>query len=145
MSQQEHLDQNGRVHRLSGRLHVLKTFVALAQRRVAMCNDVIAEVSELGILPRTVLLGQVLCLRETHAPSNAACDARLLQAALLIPGGFGVVIWENAVHFERAQESRPQESDAWRCFIPFEQCNQPFRQFVGAQYGDLVQQFVHLL
>jgi len=80
-------------------------------------NVLIDQLAQSGLLNDTALLGRVIGMKGDRQ------DSPLLQAALLVPGGMGIAVW-NAAQFWQMRDNWPQS----RCnmfidFVPLEGCD----------------------
>jgi hypothetical protein len=125
-------------------IQVLRSFAQLAERRISTLNAIVQEAAEVGLVPRTALLGQIVQQRPYEPAPGGSSSGQVVQAGLLIPGGIGVLLWDTEDFLALQRQDEGLESAAWNAFVPFDQCSAAFRAYLGAQYGDLLLRFVGL-
>ncbi len=113
-------------HRPPSQLEILKDFnlwlrgqLALAETRVPKLNDQIEQLARMGLLENETLLGDVIYTRPYTDP-QATDGSLLIQAALLVPGGIGLVEWDRDHYLETYRSPLPMESGARVRFRPFD-------------------------
>ena len=118
----------------------IKRDLERAETHVGEINQLIDDLATSGALRRAVLLGKH---REIPADPDAppADGGRLIQAALLVPEGLGVCVWDSE------QESRDQERahfdrDAREKFMPFSELQEMEMLFVLPQIEALLEELL---
>src|SRR5437763_3051088 len=103
------------------KLHILRSLVDEARRRIAIVNSVVTEVAASGLLSKTVILGPVI-QTQAYPPTPGGSDSgRISQAALLIPGGVGALGWDSELFSELQETIEGLEAEAWLHFRSFEE------------------------
>jgi hypothetical protein len=74
----------------------------VAEARLADANDLIEEMNRVGMLPPMVLLGPIIASRQYGPTPGGNISGRVIQAALVVPGGLGVVFWDSDEYAELA-------------------------------------------
>jgi hypothetical protein len=133
------------IERMQRRLLDTKKHRELAEARVAGINELIAELSKSGLLNRTALLGSIL-LRRNYAPREGGKDScEVLQAALLVPGGLGVLLWDNEEALELQIDPEALEAAAWLHHLPFEKCEPALQALLEPHIEELVGRLMRLV
>jgi hypothetical protein len=100
-----------------------------AEAKVERVNGLVRELGTTGLLSRRVILGPDY----TH-PWDPGCgpqdSAQVVQAALLVPEGFGVCLWSTDEFLEFEQSPGGLEQHARKKFEPFEKCCSADKKFL---------------
>ena len=72
----------------------LRSQLNRAEAHVPTLNSVIARLTELNLIPERTLLGHIVHMRDYEPGSGIIDSGMVLQAALQIPGGLGIVVWD---------------------------------------------------
>jgi hypothetical protein len=116
-----------------------------AEAKIAEVNHLIDQLGVTGLLHETVLLGPVLHHRY-YAPRPGGSDSsQLAQAALCVPGGFGVVLWDSEDYQELGETAECLESEALMHFCPFEECELALRALLQPHIEPLLERLYRLL
>lgn len=102
----------------------------LADCLVPGINDMLALMAGLGLLTDTVLLGEVICDRSYAYPPLDHESGQVVQAALLVPGGLGVVVWDSEEYVEYSRNPSRPDFDVRARFRPYRQCGQALRALI---------------
>ena len=121
--------------------HQLEVAEAVAQG----LNSLVAEVWQLGLLPRTVFLGAVIETRCYSVEPGGHSSGEVVQAALLIPGGFGVALWDTEDFDDLSAQPSTLEAAAFGHHVPFEDCELALRAKLEPHIEPLVDQLVRAL
>ena len=101
-----------------------------AAGKVAQANQVIEQIAGNGLVHDAVFLGNVI-YRRTYPPRVGGWDShQLLQAALCIPGGIGVVFWDSMQYDELFVVENGLEADARSHFVPFDRVESALQAFL---------------
>jgi len=131
-----------RLDRIRKRLEVLRCFAHAAQKRILFVNTVVAEALEVGLLPQTALLGSIVETRP-YAPTPGGSDSgRVYQAALLVPGGCGLVRWDSEELSELKDVPEALEAQSFDHFIPFDDLDQAQQALLGCEVDRLIDMLV---
>src|SRR5262245_39008546 len=138
-------------HRSPNQLEVLMDFnlwlrgqLALAEIRVPTLNDQIEQLARMGLLENETFLGNVIYTRPYTDPQ--ATDGSLLsQAALLVPGGIGLVEWDTDHYFELYRSPRRIESEARIRFRLFEELEPAFKALLLPQVEVLLSRLLSIV
>ncbi len=134
-----------RLRNLAGELTKLnlqiKHNLQQAEAKVSHINSLIAELAQQGGLSRAVLLGKY---RELPYDPDAAppARARVIQAVLLVPEGFGICEWESTDAYRPDQEPQHFNRDACEKFRPFAELDEADMLFVLPQMETLLEELV---
>jgi hypothetical protein len=92
-----------------------------AEAKVASVNQLIQQFAATGMLAETVILGDVLQTRAYAPRCGGNSSGQLVQAVLLVPGGFGVSVWDTEEYLE-AKHINSIASETPVHFVPFSEC-----------------------
>jgi hypothetical protein len=85
-------------------------------------SGLILEVAEAGPVNSLSILGPIIN-HWAYEPRPRGWDSGpLAQAALLVPGGIGVVIWDSEEYAELRRATDGLEAEATARFVPFAAC-----------------------
>jgi len=130
---------------LSLHLLCLKRDASMAESRVAGLNELIKDVWQFGLGSRTSLLGAILQTRN-YAPKSGGHDSgQVIQSALLVPEGLGVVVWDSELYLSLVDLPDGLESTAVMFHVPFDQCSPAWRALLCEHIEPLVEQLFNLL
>jgi hypothetical protein len=110
------------IGRLSELLIQARCDVKHAEAWIARINPLIHELSRSG-LTHSVHLGQVICERPFCPEPRQEDSGRIVQAALLVPEGFGVCVWDTEEFGRLLSSEEGLEPEARTRFVPFEACD----------------------
>ena len=100
----------------------MKRDTCVAEARAAGLNNLINDIRQFGLGTRTSLLGPVIQNRD-YAPQPGGHDSgQVIQSALLVPRGLGVVVWDSEFYLSLVDVPDGLEAAAAMYHIPFEQC-----------------------
>ena len=101
---------------------------AEAERKVGPIHKLIVELGKSQLLnDAPILAGHLQCPCEAGEPHDSG---QVAQAALLVPEGFGVCLWDPAQFAALGQRPDGLESNARRSFLPFNQCSATYKAFL---------------
>jgi hypothetical protein len=111
-----------------------------AEAKVEQLNGIIHQVAAARLVPREVFLGATA---EQPYDSESGRDdtGQVIQAALLIPGGFGVCRFDTEEYCALQRECGGVERSCRMKFTPFEQCDPAARAFLNDQINELFVKF----
>jgi len=136
--------QPSRLNHIVQHIRVLRSYAALVRQHVQDLNSTVSEVHASGILPSTAILGSVLQNRPYDPVPGGSTSGQVVQAALLVPGGMGILIWDSEDFFSLQQQEEGLEFSAWNVFLPWDRCSDAFQGFAATQYHYLVERFVNM-
>jgi len=127
------------------RLLCMKRDTCAAEARAAGLNNLINDIWQFGLGGQTSLLGPVLQTRN-YAPQPGGHDSgQVIQAALLVPRGLGVVVWDSEFYLSLADVPDGLEAAAAMHHVPFEQCCPAWRALLCEHIAPLVQKFFDMI
>jgi hypothetical protein len=91
-----------------------------AEAKIREVNTWARQLGELGFLNDTVILGPVILSRGYEPRPGGNDSGQLVQAALYVPRGFGVVYWDSEEYVELYPVVDTLESEALHRLEPFE-------------------------
>ena len=122
------------------RLLCMKREACQAEARAAGLNSLIHEIWQLGLGTRTSLLGPVLQTRSYDPKAGGHDSGQVIQSALLVPGGLGVVAWDSEFYLSLVDVPDGLEAAAAMYHIPFEKCCPAWRALLCEHIAPLVEQ-----
>lgn len=123
----------------------LRHQLEIAEARVPRWNQLVQELWRAGLMSQTAILGRVLETRP-YAPVEGGHSSRqVVQAALLIPGGVGVLHWDTEDFALHSRISDGLESHAWTHHVPFDRCEPAYQVLLANELPMLIGGFVRLL
>lgn len=127
---------------IQSRLETMRAIASMGTSSVRSLNALVAEIAANGLVSHSVIRGQILSRRD-YAPYEGGHDSdQVLQAALLVPGGIGILFWDS-VEYERMERIPDAlESRAADVFVPYEECSDIVQGLIARQYDDLAAKFV---
>ena len=121
------------------RLLCMKRDTCAAEARAAGLNNLINDIWQFGLGAQTSLLGPVLQTR-SYAPQPGGHDSgQVIQAALLVPRGLGVVVWDSEFYLSLVDVPEGLEAAAAMHHVPFEQCSPAWRALLCEHIAPLVE------
>lgn len=101
-------------------------------------NTVVRSLGETGLIRHDVLLGPTF--ERPYAPEARHDDScQIVQAALLVPEGFGVCYWDMEEFVAGRRSPDGLEADARLHFQRFEQCTIEEKAFLGSFIRDMLE------
>lgn len=132
------------LHLIRKKLDDLRTLGESSHKRVSDLNAVVLELELSGLVPQTAILGEVVLNRPYPPAEEGHESGEVLQAAVLIPGGAGLLFWDSERFAELQQTPQGLEADAWGRFAEFDELEPGLQGVVGMQLDDLINRFVGL-
>ncbi|QDU79662.1 hypothetical protein Pla110_13730 [Polystyrenella longa] len=106
------------IERLLNQVRKLRLQAEQAEAYAAPLCQLTAELSHSGLLKEATVLGDFLLTR-SYTDDPFSDSAQLLQAALIVPAGIGIIYWD-VVEFENHRSSRTEIlREAVNHFVPF--------------------------
>ena len=133
---------NDELLELSLRLLKLRRQMEIAEAQACGVNCLVNAVWRMGLLPRTAYLGPVIHTRPYSPQLGGHDSGQVFQAALLIPGGVGVSIWDTEEFAELSAVPDGLESAAFMRHVPFEECEQAIRALLRPYIPSLTSRFL---
>jgi len=115
-----------------------------AEARIPSLNAAILDLCSFQILPQTVLLGPVIYDRPYHASDETSDSYQVLQAALLITGGLGVVVWDSEDHAAYRRAPSAKTHRVFEAFVPYERCGPGSKALLLPEVDDLLDRLFEL-
>jgi len=118
---------------------LLRLHLEEAEVRIPEINDLIRQLLTIELVPETALLGLVIYERHYSALTGPQDSSQVLQSALLIPGGLGVILWD-CEDYLRFRNSPPvDQGELFLKFVPFEQCGSAVKALLLPQIEPLME------
>jgi hypothetical protein len=116
-----------------------------ADARLREVNHLIGQLAVTGFLLETVLLGPVIHRRH-YAPRPGGSDSgQVAQAALCVPGGVGVVLWDSEDYCQLRETAEGLESEALLHFRPLGECELALKALLQPHIEPLLGRLYRLL
>ena len=103
-------------------------------------NRVLGQLGETGFVHETVVLGAVIYYRYYASQPGGNDSGQLVQAALSVAGGIGVVLWDSEEYAELQDVPDGLQVEAQLGFVPFERCEPALQGLLLPQIEPLLQQ-----
>lgn len=132
-----------RVTPLRDELLRLKHQLELAEACAEVLNPLIRELAGLGLIDETVLVGPQVGSRPYSGAVGIRDSDLTILAALRIPDGLGVVLWDSEAYADCPNDE--VEAEAFVRFAPFARCCAADRARLLPSIDALVERFIHLL
>jgi len=101
---------------------LLRLHLEEAEVRIPEINDLIRQLFTIEFVPETALLGLVIYERHYSALTGPHDSSQVLQSALLIPGGLGVILWDSEDYLRFRNAPPVDQGELFLKFVPFDQC-----------------------
>lgn len=121
------------------RLLCMKRDTCVAEARASGLNNLINDLWQFGLVTRTSLLGPVLQTRNYMPLPGGRDSGQVIQAALLVPRGLGVAVWDSEFYHLLVDVPDGLEAAAAIHHIPFEQCCPAWRALLSEHIAPLVE------
>lgn len=108
------------------------------EARVPDINNAIGELAKMLVLKETAVLGLVIYEGHYSDHPGSAKSTNVVQAALMIPKGFGVIWWEAKEYLAYRKSPPTSESDCQFRFVPFLECPSAIRTLLLPQVHPLL-------
>lgn len=95
-------------------------------------NVLVDQLAQSELLNETALLGRIIDVQPNRQ------DGRLLQAALLVPGGLGIVVWDAAEYWAMRNRSRQPGRRMFIDFLPLDLCDTADKELLLPQVRPLL-------
>lgn len=114
----------------------IRRWLELAEARIGMANELLAQLAATELMNDQIFLGDVI-LQRSYSVHFDSGTGQVIQAALSTCGGFGAIFWDSE---ELATlEGAPQfESEATLRLIPFGQCGPAVKALLLPQLEPLL-------
>lgn len=121
---------------------VLRLRLEQAEARIPGINDLIQQLFTIELVPETALLGLVIFERHYSARTGPQDSSQILQSALLIPGGLGVIFWDSEEYL--AFRNHPPENlqELFLKFVPFDRCGSAVKALLLPQVEPLMERLL---
>jgi hypothetical protein len=110
-----------------------------AEAKVELLNHLVPALAATGLITRSVWLGPSF-EREDDEATEPHDSGQVVQAAFLLPDGFGVCLW-NAEEYARLRRSgEGLEASARGRFLPFSRCSSAEKAFLNVAAQPLMEE-----
>src|SRR5262249_44121917 len=104
----------------------------LAEATIPILNDQIAQLARTGLLANEAIFGDVL-YRRGYSDPDASDRNLLIQAALLVPGGFGLIEWDGDEYLDIERSRTLSVAEARIRFRQFDGLEPAFKALLLSQ------------
>ena len=127
------------------RLLCMKRDASMAEARVAGLNDLVNDIWKFGLGSRTSLLGPIIQTRNYMPKPGGHDSGQVIQSALLVPGGLGVVVWDSECYLAFGDVPEGLEAAAAMYHVPFELCSPVWRALLNEHIQSLTDKLFDML
>lgn len=117
----------------------------LAEMKVPVANDLIAQLAAVKLLHESVFLGPPILCRAYGAQEDLDESGQVILAALLVPGGIGVVTFDTDQYASMQDIPHKTEQEAALHFLAFDNCSPAIRALLLPRIEPLLQELCQLL
>lgn len=110
-----------------------------AEARIPPINDLIEQLGAIDLLSEAALLGLVIYERHYDLSHGPRDSGQLLQSALMIPGGIGVLLWDTDEYLAFRSNPDPNEAALFLKFVPFNDCEGAVKALLLPQIEPLME------
>ncbi len=100
----------------------LRAQLEQAEARIPGINDLIKQLAAIELITESALLGPIIYERQYGVIEGSRDSGQLLQAALLVPSGFGTICWDSEDYVTFRKHPPQNESQIILNFVPFDSC-----------------------
>ena len=117
----------------------------IAEARVPRWNQLVQQFWQAGLIPQAAILGRVIETRPYAPVEGGHSSGQVVQAAMLIPGGLGVLLWDTEDFVLQSKIPDGLESHAWAHHVPFDRCVPSDQVSLAEQLPMMIGRFVRML
>lgn len=121
----------------------LRSQLQQAEARVPSINAIIAELAKMQGVPEYAILGLILYEGLTNVLTGPNESGQVVQVALTVPGGFGVVNWSSEEFATYCKTPPKTSAGIFRLFIPFDRCPSAVKALLLPHVQPLLDLFLH--
>ncbi|MEZ6093466.1 MAG: hypothetical protein R3C03_04390 [Pirellulaceae bacterium] len=122
----------------------LRSQLEQSEAHIPIVNSAIRRLAELDLVTSQTLLGNVVHT-QSYSPESGITDSGLvIQAALKIPEGLGVVTWDSERYMTLRQSPEGLESEAILRFTPYDELEPALKALLLAETPVLTERFLRL-
>lgn len=119
-----------------------------AEARIPVINELIERLAAIELVSETALLGLVIYEKHYSSQSGPQDSSQVLQAVLMIPGGFGVICWDVEEYLAFRDHPPEDLSNLFLKYVPFDSCVSAVKALLLPQVEPLMEllmkRFSHL-
>lgn len=131
------------VQQLNDLILRMRSNLEQAEAHVPKINEAITRLAALDLIPETSLLGHVV--HERHfAPETGNPDSQILQAAIFVPRGVGLVFWTTDEYMAFRNSARDLETDPLVHFVPWDDLESPIRALLFPHLESLLNRVIQM-
>lgn len=116
-----------------------------AEARIPAINDLIEQLGAIDLLCEAALLGLVIYERHYDLSKGPRDSGQVLQSALMIPGGIGVLLWDTDEYLAFRSDPDPNEASLFLKFVPFDDCEGAVKALLLPQIEPLMELLMNRL
>jgi hypothetical protein len=116
----------------------------MIEAKVPAINDLVEQLSRLDLVGPNLITGQVVFQR----PANAIYGqdtGEVIQSALAVPGGLGVIIWDCDTYLEATNDPTCLEREGLKRFVAFDDLPAGFKATLHGELTFLTTDLCKLL
>ena len=122
----------------------LRQQLEVAEHHLPAINEQIRSLADLDIVAGIALLGTVVYDR-AYGHDGPIDSNQILQAAILIPQGFGVCMWDSEEYFRVRQQPRISHGTIQMKFVPFDECGSAVKALLLPHVEPLLDRLMQLV
>jgi len=100
----------------------LRSQLELAEARVQSINEVIVHLAEAQVVSETAIVGLIIYEGLNNVLTESINSGQVVQAALTVPYGFGVINWSSEEFASFRKTPTPDAAGLIQLFVPFDRC-----------------------
>ncbi|MDB5345002.1 MAG: hypothetical protein JWP89_3379 [Schlesneria sp.] len=120
----------------------LRAQLEQAEARVPVINALVAQLAEIELVTEVAILGLVIYQGHYSALTGPHDSGPVLQSALLIPGGIGVIYWDSEEYAALRKNPHRNEWDLFLRFSHFDDCPSAVKALLLPQVQSLMEQLL---
>jgi len=113
-----------------------------AEARIPDINELIEQLAAIELISETALLGLVIYEKHYSALSGPHDSSQVIQSALMIPGGIGVVCWDTEEYLAFRDNPPEDLSELYIKYVPFDSCASAVKALLLPQVEPLMELFM---
>ena len=122
----------------------LRSQLDQAEAHLPALNNVIARLAELSLIPERTLLGHIVHMRDYEPGTGIIDSGMVLQAALRIPDGLGIVVWDTEQYTLLRNSPQGLEGEVVMRFFPFAELDPPLKALILPHTESLLERVIRM-
>lgn len=139
------LNLNERLKQLQQFNTELRQQLEAAEACIPPINDAIEQLARVGLVHDQAFLGPIVYERGYSDRTGPHTSGQVLQSALLVPGGLGIVLWDSEEYLAFVNSPAPPGSDLFPRFVRFEDCPLGVKALLMLHVRDLFERLYRMV